>query len=436
MTQRVLPTPVPTVPAAPRSAVRALRLIVPGLGDQLDAGLWHLFLGRVINTFAFTAAFPFLATHLAVERGVPATAVGAIYMAQGVAGGAFQLVGGTLADRVGRRPMLVLSLGLRAVVTLALGVCILHAAPVIVLAALVVSNALLAGLFQPAADAMVVDLTEERGRLAAFAHQRVAINLGWAMGPIAGGLLAGRTSFATVFLVAAPLMVAAAVVMTRLPGRSGGDATREPPWRALSDLGRDRALKLHLVAALLTFLLAGQLIVTLSLDASSRLGLSPADLGLLWTLNGVLVVVLQMPVARFVQRIGTRSALIAGALVYGLGYASVGFAQAPWFLVVSMVTITAGDLLNAPSQQAAVAARATPDRMGRILGLLGLTMMFGRSTGPLLGGAAHDLLGETPRLMWGMVGLLGAVAALVYAHPALAAADSRRDAGRRPRSVA
>jgi MFS family permease len=141
--------------------------------------------------------------------------------------------------------------------------------------------------------------------------------------------------------------------------------------------------------------------------------------GLVWALNGALVVFAQMPVARLVARMGTRRALVTSSVLYGLAYASVGLVATFSGLAACMVLVTLGELLNTPAQQSAVASRAAPEALGRTMGVLGLVTMLGRSLGPLVGGAAHDAWGEQPLVMWSIIGALGWLAALVYAHPSL-----------------
>jgi len=397
---------------------RILRLLVPGWSERLDGALWRLFFARTVNTFAFSFTFPFLATYLAHERGLSATATGAVFMAQGIVGALAQVPGGVVADSLGRRATLVLSLSLRACAMAALGALVHLQAPVGAITALVLLNAIVTGLFQPAADALVVEIAAPDRRIAAFAHQRVAINIGWVAGPAFGGLMADGGRFADSFLWGAPLMLGSVWLVAGLSAAKAGARENSVPPVARSPLLADRGLLLQLAGALCTFTLAGQMVVTLSVDTAERLQMDRGRLGVLWSLNGILVVLAQMHVARLVQRTGARAALIAGSLVYGAAYAAVGFAASWPQLVACMVAITAGELLNAPAQQSAAAARARPEATGRVLGLLGFTMVLGRSLGPLAGGAVRDAFGAEPHATWGLIGSLGALAALLYAVPA------------------
>lgn len=405
-------------PFSPANRERALRLVVPGYADSLSPAHWLIFAARIINALALNSAFPFLASYFAKDRGLPSVVIGSIFMGQGIVGSLSQLLGGDFADRFGRRVTIVTSLAVRSVVVLALGLLILWRAPVPVIVAMMMANSLLFGLFQPSLDALVVDITPPERRIAAFAHQRVAINIGWAAGPMLGGLMA-HGALAWLFVGASPFVLLGTFVFSRLPDPPRQGVKRENPFSALRETLRDRALRIHLFGSLLLFMLAGQLVVTLSVEAAPRLQLDSHHLGLLWSLNGVLVVLLQMPIARLVGRIGARRALTWSALAYAVAYAAVGWSATYTHIVICMIGITAAELLNTPSQQAGISERATPATTGRILGLLGLTMTLGRSLGPVVGGAVHDAYLHQPIAMWALLGSIGVIAALVYAHPEL-----------------
>ncbi len=412
-------------PAPPSRLSTALAFVLPGYGERLGRDLWVLFAARIINALAFTGAFPFLAAYLKDDRAMAGVLIGVLYTSQGIIGAACQGLGGVLSERVGQRPVLVWSLVVRAALTLLMGLCISQRAHVGLIALLVIANAMLAGLFQPAADTLVAGLAPEGRRITAFAHQRVAINVGWAIAPAIGGFVSERLSLANAFYAAGPMVLMGALVLSRLPHDTAVTApSKEPLLARLSAPLADRTVRLQLLGALFTFILAGQMVVTLSLDARGRLNLDKHQLGLVWALNGLLVVFAQMPMAKLVQRLGTRTSLIASSLIYGLSYASIGLVGSFHGLLLAMVFITLGELLNTPAQQAGIAAGATPQTLGRAMGLLGLVMMLGRSLGPLVGGTVHDVWADSPLVMWPLIGALGLAAAAIYAQP-----EAKRRAG-------
>jgi MFS family permease len=86
-----------------------------------------------------------------------------------------------------------------------------------------------------------------------------------------------------------------------------------------------------------------------------------------------------------------------------------------------MVVITLGEVTFSPTSMAAVANMAPTVRVGRYMGLFGLTQALGWSLGPFIGGVLYDHLAETPVLLWGIIATLGVVAAIGFfttQHPA------------------
>src|SRR5262249_60810397 len=99
------------------------------------------------------------------------------------------------------------------------GAAVMLGAPVPVMAALIVLNAVLRAMFEPAASAAVTELAGPELRTAAFGLQRIGINLGWALGPALGGTLAAAHSYGTLFFFAAAVMLAAALRVTPVEDR-------------------------------------------------------------------------------------------------------------------------------------------------------------------------------------------------------------------------
>src|SRR4051794_4615794 len=97
------------------SAVCWPRLSVSPLREfrGLDRRHWYLAGARMVVSAGFSMVLPFLAMYLTVERRQPALVVGVIWTVAGVCGAAMQWVAGALSDRIGRRPVMVVSMLLR-----------------------------------------------------------------------------------------------------------------------------------------------------------------------------------------------------------------------------------------------------------------------------------------------------------------------------------
>ena len=174
----------------------------------LPRAAWILFLGTFINKFGGFVV-PFLALYL-TGRGYSFAAAGAAVAAYGGGSLLASLVGGHLADQLGRRQTIALSMfsGAGAMILLSQA----RGLPMILsLAALV---GLVGEFYRPASSALLTDLVPAGKRVTAFSAYRLAINAGWAFGPAMAGFLAGRGYF---WLFAGDAATSVVLVVLALP---------------------------------------------------------------------------------------------------------------------------------------------------------------------------------------------------------------------------
>jgi MFS family permease len=365
----------------------------------------------MVVTGGYSMVMPFLAMHLAVEQRVPVVTVGAIWLVAGGLGAFSQWVAGELGDRLGRRPLMLGAMLVRAVNLAAMGAAIAAGAPWPVIALLTILNSILRGFFEPLATALVADLVPPPQRVSAYSLQRVGLNVGWAGGPAVAALAAG-VSYAHLFYAAAPLTLLAAAGLWRIrePHRVLADRAFTLP--ELLAFTRDRVLLRFLLATLAFFTLQVQMFQTLSIYSAKVLHLSRAEVGTLYTLNGILVVLLQLPAVHTILRLGTWRALMVGALGYAVSYAAVGLAVGHLSLLLCIAGITLAEIVSSPAQQAAITSLAPGDRVGAYAGLYGLCQVVGQSGGPLIGASLLAVLPS--RAAWFVLALFGIGAALGY----------------------
>ncbi|MEV0129594.1 MFS transporter [Dactylosporangium sp. NPDC050688] len=378
----------------------------------LPTAFWWLWITTLINRVGgFVSVF--LMLYLTLDRGFTASTAGLVIALCGLGGTAGNLLGGVLTDRVGRRPVLMGAQLLNAATTLLLGFVEPKAAIVVV----AFFACLTANASKPAMMAIVADIIPEQDRGRAFSLNFWAINIGFGVGATVAGL-AAEWDYLVLFVAEAVATVICGVVVywkvpeTRpvaLPAEEGTAApARIGIFRVLAD-GRFVAL-LCTTAALC--LLYQQASTTLPVTMA-RTGLTPAQFGLVIGVNGLLVVVLQIPVTRIVAT-ANRSVLLAlASLLSGWGFGLVVFAHTTWFYAVTVAVWTVGECVLAPVA-VEMATRFAPDTArGRYLGLYSIaTSSLPAMVGPALGGLLLDRLGADP--FWLGCGLVGTVAAVAY----------------------
>jgi MFS family permease len=376
--------------------------------------LWTLFSVRLIVSAGFGAAMPFVSLYLYRELGLSMRTVGTIMLFSALISSVGRIIGGELADRVGRKPLIALTMGVRTVFFLLMSYVIYIRASYLSVAAVFLLIRFVGALTQPGISAMVADIVPQSRRVEAFGVLRIGGNAGWALGPAIGGFLI-TFSYWSLFLLTAVASLIGMVIIVLFTSESIRAREKERfELKGLLAVGRDREFLAFCAFSLVLFLVMGQFASTLSVFSTEFLGISDVELGFLYTLNGVIIVLFQWPAALLGGRLGTRRALTLGAILFAIGYFSVGIVPSFLFLMGSMVVITLGEAVFSPSATTAVANMAPSEKMGRYMGFFGLAEALGWSAGPFIGGLLLDAYGGTPLLLWGAIAAIGLVAAIGF----------------------
>lgn len=371
----------------------------------LPRGAWILFFGTFLNKFG-TFVVPFLAIYM-TRLGYSTAQAGLPIAGYGVGTLAACLLGGGLADRIGRRKTIVLSMFSAAVAML----CLSQARgliPIVLFAALA---GLTGELYRPASSALLADLVPAGQRVTAYAAYRMSFNAGWAFGPATAGLLA-KYSFNWLFIGDAATSVLYGLVAwfalpTGLRGARQAGTLLET-FRALRD---DKRLRQVVAACLVIGLVFVQVFSTMSLEIT-RSGFSAATYGLIISLNGALVVICELPLTSITKRYPARRVIALGFLLIGAGFCSNLLPRTLPLLFLTTSVFTFGEMISMPVTGAYVADLAPADRRGLYMGTYGMVWAAAFVFGPSLG---LSLFAYSRSLLWLGCGVLGVVAAAIIA---------------------
>jgi MFS family permease len=372
---------------------------------ELPRPAWLLVAGHFVNWFA-SFAIIFLVLYL-TKRGYSfaeaGTAVAAYGIGEMITGG----LAGHLADRIGRRNTMAVSMFASAASTLALYFVHTYAAILVV--------AFVAGVategWRPASRALMADVVPEGQRVTAFALVRLAGNLGIAGGSAVAGFLADR-SFLWVFVADAATSTAfGAFVLLAFPQGRVTHRAEEREQGGYRTILADRAFVMFLLSsAVISFVYFQGQSASLPLHVVRISHLAPSDFGLLLALNGLLVVLLELPISSLTMHRPPKLMIALGFLLVGLGFGLTATAHTLPTLFMTVAIWTLGEMVAAPVGYAYVADIAPDHLRGRYQGLYGVFWGTGSVTGPAIG---TWLLARSVTGFWFLCGILGLVAALI-----------------------
>ncbi len=364
--------------------------------------VWILFAGVFLNKFG-TFVVPFLTLYL-TRRGFTTGDAGLAIGAYGAGRLGAAFIGGHLADTLGRRKTIVLSMLLAAVSMLLLARA--RTLPVIVLITGLTS--LMGELYLPACTALLADLVPEHRRVTAYSAYRMAFNAGWAFGPATAAFLAAH-SFQWLFVGDALTSVLFGVVAWFWLPRGLRSAQAEVSWgEAWGRLKRDGRIHQMALATLLIGLVVHQLVSTSGLHVTT-LGFSDAIYGGLLSLNGVLVVLFELPLTTRTRRFPARTVIGMGYLLMGAGMMLNAAFHSLAALTIGMTVFTLGEMIFAPVAGAYVAELAPPRMRGRYMGAWGFSNSLSLMLAPSVGMAVYA---RSPVVLWLACGGLAVLAAL------------------------
>ncbi|MFF9560634.1 MDR family MFS transporter [Streptomyces albus] len=395
-------------------AGQAVRDSVGGLPRQF----WWLWTSTLVNRLgAFVATF--LALYLTAERGFSASYAGLVGALYGLGGVVSSIGAGVLTDRLGRRPTM-----LTAQVATALSVASLSLVThPVAIAAVAFAVGMSSSASRPAVQAMIADIVRPEDRVRAFSLNYWAINLGFAVSSAGAGFIARYSYHLLFFGEAVMLLATAVVVFLRLPESrpaAGSDDTSgtapasgaSPAAVSLWTVLRDKRFMVVVGLNLLLASVIQQAFVSLPV-AMGEQGLGSADFGTVIAVNGVLIVLLQIPLSRFIEHRSPAALLIVSALLTGYGFGMNAFAASAAFYTVAVVVWTLGEMINAPTQMSLVVRLSPTHGRGRYQGVYSLSWALASLGAPLAGGTVIDHFGAAA--LWAACAAVGTLAAAGYA---------------------
>jgi MFS family permease len=323
-------------------------------------------------------------------------------------------LGGAIADRMGRKTVIIFSLILSSLSALGMGF-----APTLgIFVAVSVLVGTLANIGGPAHEAVVADLLPPDKRAEGYGIIRVVFNVAVIIAPPIAGLLIAH-SYLTLFLVDAVIsLISAGIVLFALPETKpkahphAKPETMKQTFAGYGQVFKDGPFLAFVGVTVMMTLVYMNMNSTLGVYLRDQHSLPELHYGWLLSINAIIVVLFQFWVTRRLQSYRPMLMMAAGSLLYAVGFAMYGFVPTFALFVVAMIVITVGEMVVSPFQQSMVASFAPEHMRGRYMAVSGLSWSISFTIGPYFAGLILD--SASPGLLWAFCGLIGTLATIGF----------------------
>jgi MFS family permease len=364
---------------------------------------WLMITGIVISTAGGSMIWPFLLIYASGKLHLPLSTVATLISINAGTGLFSSFLAGTLADKIGRKVVMVFSLAMNGLAYFFLMRAETYPQFVLLMIFIGLSNP----LYQVGADAMLADMIPSEKRTDAYAINRIANNAAFALGPAVGGFLAS-TSYNLAFYGASAgfliysllLFFLAHETLDRTASVQKNDSLvgQVQGAEGYVRVFRDKGYLAFVSLVAMGLIAPTMLWILMPVYAKTNFNIPEAMYGWIPTTNALMCVFLQFSVTQVTRRYKTLPVAAAGMLIYAIGVGSVALMTGFRGFWLSMVLLTFGELTLVPTASKYVADAAPVNLRGRYMSIYWLGWGLARTLSPLIGGFLNDNL--FPQAIW------------------------------------
>jgi predicted MFS family arabinose efflux permease len=335
--------------------------------------IWILTVVTFINR-AGTMVFPFLSIYLKEDLHFSYSQIGSIMTCFGAGSILGSWLGGKLSDKIGFYRVMIFSL----LTTGVLLFLIEFVSSFYGLCASMFGLMVIADMFRPAMFVSLGVYAKPENRARALTLVRLAINLGWSAGPALGGLIIMTIGYRGLFWADGATCILAILIFwikVKEKKNSAHLNSEQPIEIQHSSVFKDKPFWVFQITCLISGILFFQLINTIPLYEKEHFHLTALQTGLLITLNGIMIFLLEMPIVSYVERKGINKIKMTfmGCLLMAIGLFSMLYTSWAGILIVMIVFITIGEMFSFPFSNSVAVSRAPKGHLGRYMAIYTMT---------------------------------------------------------------
>jgi MFS family permease len=368
---------------------------------NLPRSIYFIFLARIINSVG-SFVYPLLAILLTTKLSFSEEVSGRITTIAITAGGLGMLIGGKLADKFGRKKVLLISSLLGAVSFI---ICAFLGTSRNIVFVIIAGNFFSIAQW-PVLNAMITDQTNKNNRQNAFSLLYLGTNIGMAVGPLMAGFLINRhlilfflIDAITTIISLIPIMI---FVKDTLPTDkqshliSEDDLERAEKGSVVTALFKRPALVIFTIVSIIYSLVYAQYSFGLPLFVNNVLGEinGPKIYGSLMTLNAAVVIILTLFIISFMGKIKPIINITIAGILFAFGFGMLYFSKYIFLFIISTFIWTLGEIIFTVNSSVMIANNSPISHRGRFSAVITFVQQSGYAIAPLLTGLliAHSAI--------------------------------------------
>lgn len=377
----------------------------------LSRSTWLLSFIMLVNRSG-TMVVPFMTLYLTSSKmGYTVGQAGVVFGLFGLGAFCGAYMGGKLTDKIGYYPVQFITLIGGGILFMVLGQ--MKSYSLICLFTFLVS--FVNEAFRPANSTAIAFYSSEENRTRSYALNRLAINIGWAIGSAIGGVLA-KINYELLFWVDGITNIMAAFIMLIFlkPVKQNKQKDITQTLAPVIPAFRDKTFMIFIIVTALFASCFFQIFTNLPVYLKKNLHLSEPYIGLLMAINGVIIAIIEMVLVYKLE--GKRKSMVyitAGVALAGISFWTLNIPLHGAFIAfVMIIMITFGEILSMPFMNSYWITRTHSTNRGQYAALYTMAWSAAQTLGPMGGAQLAQYAGFT--VLWWVVGALSLIAALAF----------------------
>jgi predicted MFS family arabinose efflux permease len=374
--------------------------------------IWILTLITFINR-AGAMVMPFLAKYLHENFSFSFEDVGWMLACIGLGSLTGSWLGGKLTDKIGFYTIMLVSLFLVGFGFIAL--MFLYDFTEICIGLFIITA--IADMYKPAMYVAVRNFSTKENQTRSLTLVRIAVNLGMISGPVLGGLIVASGNYEYLFWADGLTCVLAIVIFMLLIDETKIIQTAAPKISMAKEslnVFKDPNYLVFLFASFVTAFLFFQLFTTIPIYNTNKFHLNQIEIGLILSLNGLLIFLLEMPFITYLERkkLQPTKILLAGSFFMTAGFFCLLMANWVGMLVLSVILITIGEIMIFSFSNTFALSRAKTGFEGRYMAMYAMSFSVAQILSPKIGFAIIGKYSFTTN--WGLMCVVGVLGIVLY----------------------